>query len=390
MLLFFKSLVKYRKFIAAATVLAAAVVGAVSLMLPTWYTATAVISLPSEEVAQPVQADLGEELLITPAGAKGTGRRPETFYITMMQSRRIGLQLIDEFSLHEVYGSDYTEDVLDELLGRTGYTALVNGLVVITYEDPDPVRAARLLNRHVELLDELNREYTVTGVSDTRGFLARQIAVRKASLEEAELERKRFQEANQALEIEEQFRSVMKIVTELTADAIALEAELQVLAYFTEPTSDSYLQKKREYEAVLAQLEKLKLKRDRRDDLLYSYIPALEEIPGLKFALLRLEQNVANETAVYTELLKQYEKSRIEEASDIPVVRVMERASVPNLRSRPRHKALIAIGALVGLSWSMFFSVLIGVWRKQWHQSRVHTDILRPIIDDFSRAFQRR
>jgi uncharacterized protein involved in exopolysaccharide biosynthesis len=383
-------LVKYRKFIAAATVLAAGVVGAVSLLLPTWYTATTVIFPPSRMATQPVHADLREELVVTPAGAMGTGRRSETFYITMMRSRRVSLQLIDEFNLHGIYGLDYKEDVLDELLGRTGYTALVNGLVVITYEDEDPKRAAALLNRHVELLDELNREYTVTGVSDAREFLARQIAARKASLEEAELELMRYQEANQALEIEEQFRSAMKIVTELTTDAIALEAELQVLGYYAEPTSDSYLQKKREYEAVLAQLEKLKLKSDRRDDLLYSYIPALEEIPGLNLELLRLEQNVTNETAVYTRLLKQYEKSRIEEASDIPVVRVMERASVPNLRSRPRHKALIAIGALVGLGWSMFFSVLIGVWGKQWRQSRVHTDILRPIIDDFSRAFQRR
>jgi tyrosine-protein kinase Etk/Wzc len=389
-LLLFGSLVKYRKFIAAATVLVVGVVGAVSLILPTWYTATTVIFPPSRRVAEPVHADLREELLITPAGAAGTGKRPETFYITMMRSRRIGLQLIEEFNLHDVYGLEYPEEVLDELHDRTGFTALVNGLVVITYDDEEPKRAAALLNRHVELLDELNREYTVTGVSDTREFLARQITARKAILEEAELELKRFQEENQVLEIEEQFRTTMKIVTELTADAIDLEAELQGLGYYNEPTSDSYLEKQRKYEAVVAQLEKLKLKSDRRDDLLYSYIPALEEVPGLKLELSRLEQNVANETAVYTRLLKQHEKTRIEEASDIPVVRVMERASVPNLRSRPRHKALIAIGAIVGLGWSMFISVLIGTWRKQRHWSRVHTEILRPIIDDFSRAFQRR
>lgn len=390
MYLFFSSLVRYRKFIGASTLSVALIVGLASLLFPTWYTATTIIFPPKRERGQPVHADLREELLITRGGATGTGRRPETFYITMMRSERLGLQLVEEFKLREAYGLDDPRDALEELRSRMGYTALVNGLVVITYQDEDAERAAALLNRHVEILDQLNREYIVTDVSGTKAFLAQQIENRKRILEEVELDLRRFKEESQALELDEQFRAAMELVTRLSEEAIELEAELEVAEQSTEPSSGAYVELRREYDALLARIEELKTKKDRNDDLLYSYFPALTEIPALKLELSRLNQRVEVETEVYTRLLTQYEKLRIEEASNVPIVRIMDKASVPNLRSRPRRLALVFIGGLVGLGWSSFFSVLICVWRRERYRWRTAAEVFDPIVNDFSKVFHRR
>jgi uncharacterized protein involved in exopolysaccharide biosynthesis len=391
MLFIFKTLVSWRKFIVTATFLTAVVVAGISLLLPKWFTAATSIFPPEQSGATPLYAELLQNMQMPLLGPMGTGARPETIFIDMMKSRYIGERLIDEFDLAEEYKAGIIEDALTALHSHTGFTLLENGIVIVSFEDKDPQRAADVANRYVELLDEFNRELSVTRASKTKEFIERQMQERRAMLAEAELELKYFQEENEALELSEQLRAAMTIVTELTTQAIALETELNILEHYTSPTSDEFLQKKRQYDEVVEQLEKLKLNDgDDERDLLHAYLPTLEEIPELALELVRLKRMVGIETSVYTMLLKEYEKSRFEEARDTPTVQVMDRAAVPNLRSRPKRKTLVIIGALVGLGWSAFLALLITVWRENRERSRVFTDVVNPIADDFSRVFRRK
>lgn len=391
MLFFFKTLVGWRKFIITATILTAGVVAVISLVLPKWYTASTSIFPPEQQAGMPVYTELLQNLQMPLLGPMGTGARPETIYIDMLKSRHVGVQLVGEFDLLSVYGRDRVEDAIANLHSHTRFTLLENGLLIISFEDRDPQRAADIANRYVELLDRFNRELSVTRASKTREFIDGQLQTRRQQLAKAELALQKFQETHKALALEEQLRSAMSIVADLTAEAIALETELHILEYYTSQTSDEYLQKKREYEEVLSQLEKLKLNHEQEDeDLLRAYIPTLEEVPELALQMLRLKREVEIETAVYTMLLKEYEKSRIEEARDTPTLQVLDRASVPNQRSRPRRKALVVIGALVGLAWSAFLSLLVVTWRENKDRSRVFTEVFNPIIADLSRIFRRR
>jgi len=319
------------------------------------------------------------------------GKLSETVHIDMMKSRHIGEQLIDEFELKGVFGAVLIEDALKTLRAHSRFALMENGVVIISFEDKDPVRAAAVANRYVELLDDFYLELNVTRAAKTVEFIKGQLEERKRILAEAEWSLKQFQERNQALELEEQLRAAMTIVTDLTVEAIALETELQILQHYTSPTSDEYLQKRREYEAVLSQLEKLKLNQaEDEDDLLRAYIPTLEEIPELALELFRLKRKVEIETAVYTMLLKEYEKSRIEEARDTPTIQVMDRASVPNLRSRPRRKAFVMMGAAAGLAWSSLFALFVAAWRENREKSKVFTEVFDPIRNDISRVFRRK
>ncbi len=241
------------------------------------------------------------------------------------------------------------------------------------------------------MLDEFNREIAISRASKTRTFIEGQLEERKTLLARAESDLNEFQESNQALELEEQLRSAMTIVTDLTAEAIALETELKILEHYTAPTSDEYQRKKREYEELLVQLKKLKLSTDLDDkDLLHAYLPTLEEIPDLALQMLRLKRKVEVETTIYLMLLKEYEKSRIEEARDTPTVQVMDLASAPNLRSRPKRKIMIVGGALAGLGWSGFLALFIGAWRQNRERSKAVAEVLAPVRDDFSGLFRRK
>jgi uncharacterized protein involved in exopolysaccharide biosynthesis len=164
-----------------------------------------------------------------------------------------------------------------------------------------------------------------------------------------------------------------------------------ILEHYAESTSEEYRQKKLEYEQVLEQLKKLKINTDQdEEDLLRSYIPTLEDIPELALDMLRLKRNVEIENTVYIMLVKELEKARIEEARDTPTVQVMDRASVPNLRSRPRRKVMVVVGGIAGLGWSAFFAMFITAWRQNRGRSEVIDDVFTPLINDLSRLRRRK
>jgi tyrosine-protein kinase Etk/Wzc len=393
MLFLFRSLVAWRRFIVAATLLTTVIAVVISLFLPKWFTASTVIFPPEQKGGLSSYSALLQNLQMPLLGGMGMrgGKLSETVHIDMMKSRHIGEQLIDEFDLKGVFGAVLIEDALRALRAHSRFTLLENGVVSISFEDQDRERAAAVANRYVELLDDFYRELNVTRAAKTVEFIKGQLEERKRVLAEAEWSLKQFQERNQALELEEQLRAAMTIVTDLTVEAIALETELQILQYYTSPTSDEYLQKKREYDAVLSQLEKLKLNDGQdEDDLLRAYIPTLAEIPELALEMLRLRRKVEIETVVYTMLLKEYEKSRIEEARDTPTIQVMDRASVPNLRSRPRRKSFVMMGAVAGLAWSSLFALFVAAWRENREKSKQFTQVFDPIRSDLSRVFRRK
>jgi tyrosine-protein kinase Etk/Wzc len=386
-----KTLVERRKFILLATLLTTVLVAILSFALPQWYTAKTTIFPAEPEAGLSMYTEMLQTLQVPLLGPMGSGARPETIYIDMMKSRHIGAQLIEEFDLFNVYGVGLIEDALAEVNSHTGYTLLENGLVVVNFEDRDPDRAAAIANRYIELLDEFNREIAISRASKTRTFIEGQLEERRTLLARAETDLNEFQETNQALELEEQLRSAMIIVTNLTADAIALETELQIMEHYSAPSSDEFQRKKREYDEVLEQLKKLKLSADQEDeDLLHAYLPTLEEIPFLALQMLRLKRKVEVETTIYLMLLKEYEKSRIEEARDTPTVQVMDRASVPNLRSRPKRKILIVVGAVAGFGWSALLALVVGAWREKRDRSGAVADILRPVQTDLSNLFRRK
>lgn len=391
MLFFFKTIVEWRKFIIVATIVTAGLVAVISLVLPRWYTARASMFPPEQGGGMPMYSELIQSLQMPLLGQLGTGARPETIYIDMMKSRRVAELLIDEFDLFGVYDVSLVEEAVAELHSHTSFTLFENGLIIVRFEDKDPRRAADVANRYIGLLDEFNRQLNISRASKTREFIKGQLVKREATLAEAELALKEFQDENQALELDEQLRAALAIVTDLTAEAITLETELKILETFTSPDSEEYLEAKREYEQVLLQLQKLKMNRDEDDeDILRAFLPTLEDVPALSLQMLRLRRNVEIETTVYTMLVTEYEKSRIEEARDTPTVQIMDEASAPNFRSRPRRKALVVVGFLAGLGWSAFLALIVTAWRENKGRSRVIDDVFAPVISDLSRIFRRR
>ncbi|HXV14515.1 MAG TPA: GNVR domain-containing protein [Candidatus Krumholzibacteria bacterium] len=390
MLFFFQTLIRWRRFIVASAVASAAVLGGVSFLLPEWYTARTSIFPPEPTVAMPMYAELVQQLSAPLLGPIATGAAPETIYIEMVKSRSVGEKVITEFDLMNAYKSERIEDCLEELHSHLGFTLLENGMLIVTFEDRDPERAAAIANRLIELIDETTRGLKVSRAGRTRGFIERQLVDRERLLAQAETDLKEFQEEFNTVDLDEQLRSAMDIVTSLSARAIALETEMRIMSHYTSKTSEEYIRKQNEYNEVVSQLSKLKSNGDQADrDMVRSYIPALADVPDVALKYIRLRRAVEVQTTVYTMLVSEFEKARIEEARDTPVVQVLDTAAPPSLRSRPKRKLFVLVGFLVGVAWSSFVALFNTAWRDSLGKSSVVRQLLEPLAGDLARLRRR-
>ncbi len=392
MLFILRTIIQWRKLILASGFLTALLAAGVSLLLPKWYTATTSVFPPdagggASGIAQLIQQNLQIPILAPNA----VGARPNTVYIDIALSRRVGERIVDEFNLKEIYGKSLMTDAISALHAHTSFTLLENGLLKVSVEDRDPNRASTIANRYVELLDEFNRELNVTRASKTREFIGSQLELHERDLRAAEDSLRNFQETHEALQLDQQVTSAIDLVASLTAEAVAAEVDLDILRQYATPTSEEYVKQKKRYDEILNQLGKFKAKSARgENDDVRSFFPSFDKLPEVALEMARLLRRVKTEEAVYGLLIEEYEKARIEEARNTPTVQVLDAAAIPELRSRPRRALITLFGGIVGLGWSTLYALLVVGWRRDSSRFKSLTEVFNPVVSDLKRVFGRK
>jgi len=93
--------------------------------------------------------------------------------------------------------------------------------------------------------------------------------------------------------------------------------------------------------------------------------------PGLQLELSRLQREVDIKSALYLTMTQQNELARIEAAKDIPVIQVLDRGSVPLVKSSPRRSLYLA-ASLMG---SLAFSIFMAIWLNLFARRRIDRDL---------------
>ena len=391
MLSILRTIVQWRKLILASGSITAVAAAVVSLLLPQWFTADTSVFPPETSGATGYTQLIQQALQIPIIAPSAGGARPGTIYIDILLSRKVGEKLVEEFDLKTVYDTRLVTDAIDALHSHTSFSLLENGLLKLNYEDRDPNRAAAVANRYVELLDEFNRELSVTRASKTREFVGGQLELHEQELRQAEDELRAFQEEHEALQLDQQVTSAIDMVASLTAEAVALEVDLDILGQYASQGSEEYVRKKQQYEEILGQLEKFKADSARSDtDFVRSFFPSFDKLPETALDMARLMRRVKTEEGIYRLLREEYEKARIEEARDTPTVQVLDVAKVPEIRSRPKRTMIVVIGGVAGLGWSTLFAVFLSVWREEKFKGRALVELFAPIVSDVKALFRTR
>ena len=289
-------------------------------------------------------------------GAKTTG----AMFIAVMRSRTAEDGVIQRFDLKKVYWTRLEESARKRLAKNTEITEeRKSGVITLTVTDHDPKRAAAIAGAYIEQLDVLTAKLNTSAAHRERVFLEDRLDKIKIDLESAEKDFSQFASKNATIDISAQGRAMLEGAASLTGQLIAVESQLEGLRQIY---SDNNI-RVRSTQARIAELRNQLQKMggtsggtapsdQSTTDNAY---PTLRQLPVLgvpyadKFRQLKVEETV------YETLTKQFELAKVQEAKEIPSVKVLDRPEVPERKSFPPRLMIILAGTacamLLGAAW---------------------------------------
>lgn len=345
-------LVKFRRVVIGAPLVAAIISTLVSMMMPNVYQSTT-------KLLPPQQAQSGAAALLSQLGgmsslAAGVAgiKNPNDLYIGMLSSRTVADRLISNFGLTKVYDSDSQEETRKELASNTIINSGKDGLITITVEDVNKKLAMQLANGYVDELRQLTKKLAVTEAGQRRMFFEQQLELAKNNLATAEIKLKSALNTHGVTSVDAESRALVETVARMRAQVSAKEIQLGAMRAFVTPSNPAYQQVQQELSSLRAELSKLENGRPNSGNT--------KESSGSTQGLenIRTLRDVKYYQMLYELLAKQYEVARLDEAKDASLIQVLDQAVEAERKSKPRRAVIIILSSLFALFGALAYAFM--------------------------------
>jgi uncharacterized protein involved in exopolysaccharide biosynthesis len=329
----------------------------IAFLLPVRYEAVTRLMPPDSQsgagmaMLQAMAAKTGAELAAVSGdllGLKSSG----ALFIGILTSSTVQQRLVDRFDLRKIYGQRWDEEARRELAEHTGISEdRHSGIISITVTDHRRERAAAIAAAYVEELNRLVAELSTSQAHRERVFLEQRLAAVKQNLDQAARQFSEFSSRNSAIDIKEQGRAMIEAAATLTGQLIAAQSELSGLEQIYNPNNvrvKALEARVAELQSKLAQLGGDEQNLDSSSEArLY---PDLKQLPLLGVTYENLFRENKIQETVYETLTQEYEMAKVEEAKEMPSVKILDPARVPERRSYPPRLRVILVGVLLSVA----------------------------------------
>ena len=350
---YLKVIIKHRKMIAIIVFVVTAATAGYSLTLPNIYTAKAKI-LPPQQQAGLLSSAMMQGALAAMGGGDILGEsKTAKLYMEMFKIESLRDPIINRFKLQEVYEKKYREDVYKAMNKTVTVIAGKEGIITISVDDKDPRRAADIANAMVDELKKLTTSLSMTGAVNSKGFLEVRIAEAKADLASAETNLKAFQSKYKTLDTSQQASLSASASAQLAAQLTGQEIQLGILRR-------TYADSSQEVKALNRSIAVLKDKIGRiQSGAGTDALPGFEQMPERGQEYLHLMRKFKSSEAVYEMLAKQYEVAKLNAENDVSSIQVIQKALVPERKSKPSRLKLVTIALYLSLLGSCALAFLV-------------------------------
>lgn len=347
-------LVRRRGFIIGFVLIVAILAAGIAMILPKWYKAEALL-LPPKDVAPAIDqlSRLSEVVSVTGGLNLPVMVTASDVYARMLRSRSIAERIISQYDLARRYDTKTQLETYEALMDHARFNVTGEGLLSITVEDRNPDTAAAMANTYTEEINRLSQEITSSRARENRMFVDQRLNQVRIELDSSRAALERFQRTNRAVDFDEQTRLAIEQASGLKVSLAQVELDLQMSERRLGPDNPGLQEMKRKRDIIRRQLEQLELG---GPDSSYFSMP-VSAIPTLKGQYETLYSRVRVNESLYNTLLEQLERAKIEEQRQSSAITVLDRASAPELRSRPK-RALIVLGS-AGVAF--FLAVLLAI-----------------------------
>ena len=295
-------------------------------------------------------------------------------FISLLNSDRVSDHLIDRFDLRGVYWVKTYRAARKKLASRTQISEdRKSGVLTIVVSDHDRQRAAAMARAYVDELNSMVTELNTSAAHRERIFLEERLQVVKQDLDQAAREFSDFSSKNTAIDIKEQGKAMVEAAATLQGQLIAAQSELRGLEQIYTSQNVRVRSAQARVRELQHQLDKLggdSTPSATGQPATTALYPSIRQLPVLGVTYSDLYRRVKINETVYEVLTKEYELARVEEAKEVPSVKVIDVAQPPERRSGPPRLLITLAGALLS-------ALLAAVWifgKEAW----VNTDAEDP------------
>ena len=348
------TLAKHKKIILVLPVLLGIAGLLISLLLPNIYKANTKILPPqqSQSTASAMLSQLGG--LAGGAGAALGIKNPNDLYLGMLKSRAIQDKLIQRFDLQKKYEQKFLENTRLTLENNSTITSGKDGIISIEFQDKDPKLATAVTNAYIEELVILTGKFALTEASQRRVFFEKQLVQAKDKMVAAEIALTGALDSKGMISVDAQSKAILETVARLRAGISGKEIQLQAMQAFVTPNNNEYKRTNQELISMRQELAKLE-----------NGAPAAnaDEGGGVKDAKSGLGsiqglRDVKYYQMLYELLSKQYEVARLDEAKDIPMIQVLDKAIEPEHKFKPQRALITILSAFFGLFIALIYAFI--------------------------------
>jgi uncharacterized protein involved in exopolysaccharide biosynthesis len=334
----FAILAKRWKLIVGGSLLAGLVAFGIASVIPPTFTAKTTLLPPQQQQSAAAAALSQLGALAGIAGGAAGIKSPADQYVALMQSMTVAHKIIDDFKLMEVYEAKFRQDARKELAENSRISAgKKDGLLTVEVDDHDPKRAAAIANAYVDGLRRVTNTLAVSEAQQRRAFFEEQLQQTKDKLTKAQIALQGSGFNQGALKAEP--KAAAEGYARLRAEVTAAEVKLQTMRRMLTENAPELQQQEATVSALRTQLARAEQREDVRGGSDYV----------TKFREFKYQETLFDLFA------RQYELARVDESREGALIQVLDVATPPERKSKPRRAVVAAVAALAaGLFLAIF------------------------------------
>ncbi|HVB56419.1 MAG TPA: GNVR domain-containing protein [Candidatus Acidoferrales bacterium] len=357
-----------RRFLIRAAIWGLIAATAIAFLIPKRYKSTAELMPPDQSVGSgtAILAALSNRvggalsgMAESALGLKTTG----ALFIAILKSDTVEDDVIQKFNLEKVYRTHYIEDTRKALAAHTDLSEdQKSGIISVSVVDHNPVRAAVMAQEYINELNWVVNHVSTSSAHRERLFLDQRLKQVKANLEDAEKQFSQFASEKGAIDIPSQGKAMVTAAATLQGQLIAAEAELEGLRQVFTDSNVRVRTVQARVNELHSSLEKIAGKGANEKSSAEQLYPSLRELPLLGVTYADLLRRMKVEEAVFETLTQEDELAKMEEAKEIPSVKVLDAPEVPQKKTFPPRLLIMILGTMLAFVFGTTWILASSAW----------------------------
>lgn len=356
------AILQRRRWLAKATGIGLVLAVCYASSIPNQYTSTAELMPPDQQALSStsvLSALSGTGAVASLGGGLLNAKSPAGTFIGILDSQTAQDDIINRFDLRHVYHCKLYIDARKTLTDRTVIDEdKKSGIISISVTDHDPKLARDIAKAYVEELDKLVNNLSTSSARREREFLEQRLKSVKSDLDASSVALSQFSSRSATINPQSQGQSLIAAASLLQGQWITAQSELSGLKAMYSEDNVRVREARARIEELQTQLRKMSSIGGAVDGSELKGgkpYPSIRELPILGVTYSDLSRQLAMQAGIYETLTKQYEMSKVQEAKEIPAVKVLDEPQIPERKSSPHRSTIVLLGvlatSLVAVAW---------------------------------------